>query len=124
TITGVGAYLKSVSADVRIVAVEPEKSPVLSGGAPSPHQIQGIGAGFIPPVLDTEIYDEIIKVSDQDAAETARALAKEEGILLGFSSGAAVYAARLLAERLEEHQKIAVIAPDNGERYLSTTLFE
>jgi cysteine synthase A len=124
TITGVGSYLKSLRADVQIVAVEPEKSPVLSGGDPSPHQIQGIGAGFVPPVLDTEIYGEIIKVSDQDAAETARTLAKEEGILLGFSSGAAVYAAWQLAERLEEDKKIVAIAPDNGERYLSTTLFE
>ena len=124
TITGVGAYLKSVRKDVRIVAVEPEKSPVLSGGAPGPHQIQGIGAGFVPPVLNTEIYDEIIKVGDQAAVETARALAKEEGILLGISSGAAVYVALRLAERLEEHKKVVVIAPDNGERYLSTTLFE
>jgi cysteine synthase A len=124
TITGVGAYLKSVRKDIRIVAVEPEKSPVLSGGAPSPHQIQGIGAGFVPPVLNTEIYGEIMKVSDQDAAETARTLAKEEGILLGFSSGAAIYAALRLAEQLEEDKRIVVIAPDNGERYLSTTLFE
>jgi cysteine synthase A len=124
TVTGVGAYLKSLRDDIRIVAVEPEKSPVLSGGPPAPHQIQGIGAGFVPPVLDTGIYGEIIKVSDEDAAETARTLAREEGILLGYSSGAAIYAALRIAEKLEENKRVAVVAPDNGERYLSTALFE
>ena len=124
TITGVGTYLKNLGYDVRIVAVEPEKSPVLSGGSPAPHQIQGIGAGFVPQILDTEIYGEIIKVSDEDAAETARTLAREEGILLGYSSGAAIYAALRIAEKLGENKRIAVVAPDNGERYLSTSLFE
>jgi cysteine synthase A len=122
TVTGVGIYLKSQNSDVHIVAVEPEKSPVLSGGAPSPHKIQGIGAGFVPPVLNTGIYDEIITVSDENAIATARELAAK-GILLGFSSGAAIYAALELAKKYDEDKDIVVIAPDNGERYLSTELY-
>jgi len=123
TITGTGAFLRKVKPDIHIVAVEPAKSPVLSGGEPGPHRIQGIGAGFVPPVLDREIYSEIIQVSDEDAVATARKLAGEEGLLLGFSSGAAAFAALELAAKFDENKIIVVIAPDNGERYLSTTLF-
>lgn len=124
TITGVGKVLKDKLGNVKIVAVEPENSPVLSGGTPSPHKIQGIGAGFIPAVLDTNIYDEIYKVKDDEAIQTARALAKNEGILSGVSSGAAVFAAIKVAKELGEGKRVVVVAPDTGERYLSTSLFK
>lgn len=124
TITGVGEILKSYKSSVQVIAVEPEGSPVLSGGAPGPHKIQGIGAGFIPGVLNTSIFDEVIKVAEKNAFETARELAKTEGILAGISCGAALSAALLVAERPENAGKnIVVILPDTGERYLSTTLF-
>jgi cysteine synthase A len=124
TITGVSEILK-VRKKIYTVAVEPEKSPVLSGGAPGPHKIQGIGAGFIPEVLKTKLIDEIIKVKDEDAGNIARRAAKEEGLLIGISSGAALWAALELAEREENAGKlIVVILPDTGERYLSTWLFE
>ncbi|WP_243349276.1 cysteine synthase A [Parabacteroides sp. FAFU027] len=124
TITGVGEVLKQHNPNVRIVAVEPTDSPVLSGGNPGPHKIQGIGAGFVPGVLNTKIYDEIITVANDDAFETGRALAKTEGLLVGISSGAAVFAAQQLAQRPENKgKKIVVILPDTGERYLSTLLY-
>jgi cysteine synthase A len=123
TITGVGEVLKSKNPQIEIVAVEPADSPVLSGGAAGPHKIQGIGAGFIPEILNTAILDAIITVSNQDAMETARRLAAEEGILCGISSGAAVWAALHLAANEENHGKtIITILPDTGERYLSTEL--
>ncbi len=125
TITGVGKYLKSKNPDVRVVAVEPESSAVLSTGTPGAHKIQGIGAGFVPDILDTKIYDEIITVSNDDAFEIGRLIGKNEGILVGISSGAAVYAALKLAERDENEGKtIVVLLPDTGDRYLSTPLFE
>ena len=125
TITGVGEVLKKQNTDTQIIAVEPVSSAVLSGESAAPHAIQGIGAGFIPDVLNEEIYDEIIKVSDEDAIETSRALAKEEGLLVGISSGANVYAASLLAAREENRGKVIVtILCDTGERYLSSTLYE
>lgn len=124
TVTGVGEILKARKPSLQIVAVEPEASPVLSGGQPGPHKIQGIGAGFVPGVLNTGVYDEIIKVSNDDAFATARALAKEEGIMVGISSGAAAFAARQLAARPENAGKVIVfISASNGERYLSTALF-
>lgn len=124
TITGVGEYLKSKNPGVRIVAAEPADSPVLSRGKAGPHQIQGIGAGFVPDVLNTAIYDEIIPVKNEDALETARTLAKTEGLLVGISSGAAAWAAAQLAARAENAGKtIVVLLPDTGERYLSTALF-
>jgi cysteine synthase A len=123
TITGVGEVLKGRNPQIEIVAVEPADSPVLSGGTPGPHKIQGIGAGFAPEILNTAILDSIITVSNQDAIETARRLASEEGILCGISSGAAVWAALLLAARAENQGKtIITILPDTGERYLSTEL--
>lgn len=125
TVTGVGTYLKERNPDVKIVAVEPVGSPVLSGGAPGKHVIQGIGAGFIPKILDTSIYDEIIQVSDGDAIKTAQLLSKTEGLFVGISSGAALYAALSLAKKDEYKDKnIVVLLPDNGDRYLSTALFD
>lgn len=124
TVSGVGEYLKSQNPDVRIVAVEPAGSPVLSKGTPGPHKIQGIGAGFIPNTLNTEVYDEIIAVENEDAFETGRILARKEGLLVGISSGAAVWAATELAKRPENKGKIIVaLLPDTGERYLSTPMF-
>lgn len=125
TVTGVGELLKSKKAGVQIVAVEPFDSPVLSGGKPGPHKIQGIGAGFVPDVLNREIIDEIVKVKNEDAFNTARSLSKHEGLLVGISSGAAVYAATQIAKRPKNKGKtIVVLLPDTGERYLSTPLFQ
>lgn len=123
TITGVGEVLKSKKPDTWVVAVEPASSPVLSGGNPGPHKIAGIGTGFYPGVLNTRIYNEIITVSDEDAAEMTRRLAIEEGILAGISSGAAVWAALKAAAKLGKGKKVVVILPDRGDRYLSTGLF-
>lgn len=124
TVTGVGEYLKEKNPNVKVVAVEPESSPVLSGGAPGAHKIQGIGAGFVPDVLNTGIYDEIIKVSNEDAFAAGRAIAVEEGVLVGISSGAALHAATELAKRPENKGKtIVALLPDSGDRYLSTALF-
>lgn len=126
TITGVGEVLREEikDRDVLIVGVEPLDSSVLSGGKPGPHKIQGIGAGFVPEILNTKIYDEIIKVSNEKAFETSLLLAREEGIFAGISSGAALWAALKVAERLGKGKKVVVILPDHGERYLSTKLFE
>lgn len=124
TITGVGSYLKEKNPSVQVVAVEPESSPVLSGGQPGAHKIQGIGAGFVPKTLDTNIYDEIIKVSNEDAFAAGRAIAVQEGVLVGISSGAALHAAAQLAKRPENKGKVIVaLLPDSGDRYLSTPLF-
>ena len=124
TVSGVGEYLKSKNPDVKVVAVEPAGSPVLSKGTPGPHKIQGIGAGFVPDTLNTEIYDEIIPVENEDAFATGRTLARKEGLLVGISSGAAVWAATQLAKRPENKGKIIVaLLPDTGERYLSTPMF-
>jgi len=123
TITGVGEVLKERNHDIFIAAAEPAASPVLSGGDPGPHKIAGIGAGFYPGVLNTEIYNEVIPVTDDDAAETARRIANEEGILAGISSGAAAWAALNVAARLGKDKKVVVIFPDRGDRYLSTGLF-
>jgi len=123
TITGAGSVLKERFPDVKIVAVEPTDSAVLSGGKPGPHKIQGIGAGFVPKVLDTDIYDEIIQVTNDEAYETARRAAREEGILGGVSSGAAIFAALQVAEKLGKGKKVVAILPSNGERYLSTPLY-
>ena len=124
TITGAGEVLKETFKDIKIYAVEPADSPVLSGGKPGPHKIQGIGAGFVPGVLNTEIYDEIIKVSNEQSFETARRVGSEEGILAGISAGAAVYAALKVAKELGKGKKVVAIIPDNGERYLSTALYQ
>jgi cysteine synthase A len=125
TLTGVGEVLKQKKPSVKIIAVEPSDSAVLSGGKPGPHKIQGIGAGFVPQVLNTKIYDEVIKVSAEDSGETARALARKEGIFAGISSGSAMWAGLQLAKRKEyEGKTIVVLIPDTGERYLSTWLFQ
>lgn len=125
TITGVGEYLKSKNPELKVIAVEPTGSPVLSEGKAGPHKIQGIGAGFVPDTLNTGVYDEIIKVNNEDAFVTGREVAKEEGLLVGISSGAALWAATQLAKRPENKGKnIVVLLPDTGERYLSTALFE
>lgn len=124
TITGVGQYLKEKKKDVTVVAVEPASSPVLSEGTPGPHKIQGIGAGFVPDVLDTDVYDEVIAIENEDAFAEGRAFAVSEGILVGISSGAALKAASLLAKRPENKGKtIVALLPDSGDRYLSTPLF-
>jgi cysteine synthase A len=125
TITGVGQVLKPRKKDLRIVAVEPAASPVLSGGMPGPHKIQGIGAGFVPEILDVDVIDQIMQVTEQEALTTARRLVREEGLLVGISSGAAAYAALSLS-RLEDNRgkTIVVVLPDTGERYLSTVLFQ
>ncbi|MEE0776097.1 MAG: cysteine synthase A [Bacillota bacterium] len=124
TVTGVGEYLKSQNANVKVVAVEPAGSPVLSKGTPGTHKIQGIGAGFVPDTLNTDIYDEIIPVENEDAFETGRIFARKEGLLVGISSGAAVFAATELAKRPENKGKtIVALLPDTGERYLSTPMF-
>jgi len=124
TISGAGAVLREAYPGINIVAVEPEDSPVLSGGKPGPHKIQGIGAGFIPQTLNTDIYDEIVQIKNDDAMETARKVAKEEGILVGISSGAAISAALQVAKKLGKGKKVLAIIPSNGERYLSTALFQ
>jgi cysteine synthase A len=123
TLTGVGEALKERYSAVQIVAVEPASSPVLSGSQPGPHKIQGIGAGFVPDVLDMDLVDEVITVANEEALETARRLAREEGLLVGISSGAAAFAALQVAERLGDGKTVVVILPDTGERYLSTELF-
>ena len=125
TITGVGRFLKEKKADVRVVAVEPDASPVLSGGAAGPHPIQGIGAGFVPDVLDTKVYDEVIRVKGEDAFDAGHRIARTEGVLVGISSGAALWAAIELAQREEFAGKhIVVLLPDTGDRYLSTAMFQ
>lgn len=125
TLSGVGKFLKSKNPNVKVVAVEPESSPVLSKGVAGPHKIQGIGAGFVPDTLDTKIYDEIIPVSNEDAFATGKAVARTDGVLVGISSGAALFAATQLAKRPENKGKtIVVLLPDTGDRYLSTPLFQ
>lgn len=124
TITGIGEYLKSKNPKVQVVAVEPADSPVLSGGQPGAHKLQGIGAGFVPTVLNTDIYDEIIKVTTEEAYETGRLIARKEGVLVGITSGAALYAAAQVAKRPENAGKtIVALLPDSGDRYLSTPMF-
>jgi cysteine synthase A len=123
TITGAGGFLRRHNPAIKIVAVEPDASPVLSGGTGGPHAIQGIGAGIIPPVLDTKIYDEIIRVTNDEALQFARQLAAKEGLLLGYSSGAAIFAAVKVAAALGQGKKVLTVAPDTGERYLSTPLY-
>ena len=124
TLTGVGEYLKSKKPDIKVVAMEPASSPVLSQGKAGSHKIQGIGAGFVPDVLNTKIYDEILTVENDDAFATAKLLAKKEGVLVGISSGAALYAAIQLAKRPENEGKtIVTLLPDSGDRYYSTALF-
>ena len=125
TISGVGEYLKEQNPNIKIIAVEPQGSPVLSGGVAGAHKIQGIGAGFIPDTLNTEIYDEVVCVSDDDAYAAGKEIARSEGVLVGISSGACIYAARMIAQRSENKGKIIVaLLCDSGERYLSTTMFD
>lgn len=125
TVTGIGEALKAKNPNIKVIAVEPASSPVLSGGNPGPHKIQGIGAGFVPDIMNLDIIDEIIKVSNEDAFQASRSVAKLDGVLVGISSGAAIHAATVLAKREENKDKnIVVILPDTGERYLSTNLFE
>ena len=123
TITGAGGFLKERNPGLKVVGVEPASSPVISGGRPGPHKIQGIGAGFVPPVLDRDLLDEVISVDDEDALETARLVARREGVLAGISCGAALYGATQVAEREEARARIAVVLPDSGERYVSTPFF-
>jgi cysteine synthase A len=124
TITGAGSVLKENYPSIKIYAVEPTDSPILSGGKPGPHKIQGIGAGFVPDVLNTNIYDEVVTVKNEEAFETARRAAKEEGILGGISGGAAIFAALKVAKELGKGKKVLAVLPDNGERYLSTPLYQ
>ena len=124
TVTGAGEVLKEKFPEIKVYAVEPTDSPVLSGGKPGGHKIQGIGAGFVPKVINTEVYNEVIQVSNEDAFETSRRVGQEEGILGGISAGAAVYAALQVAKQLGKGKKVVAIIPDNGERYLSTALFQ
>lgn len=124
TITGAGEVLKEAYPSIKIYAVEPSDSPVLAGGKPGPHKIQGIGAGFVPDILNTEVYDEIFPVKNEEAFEYARRAAREEGILGGISSGAAIYAALQVAKKLGKGKKVLAIIPSNGERYLSTPLYQ
>lgn len=124
TITGVGHELKKVYPEIQIIAVEPTESPVLEGGKPGPHKIQGIGAGFVPKVLDTEVYGEVLAVSSEAAMETARQAAEKEGLLVGISAGAAIFAAIETAKKLGKGKKVLTVIPDNGERYLSTALYQ
>ncbi|MCM3113581.1 cysteine synthase A [Lederbergia lenta] len=124
TITGAGGVLKENYPNIKLYAVEPEDSPILSGGKPGPHKIQGIGAGFVPKILDTDLYDEVIKITNNDAFEFSRRAAKEEGILGGISSGAAIAAALKVAKELGKGKKVLAILPSNGERYLSTPLYQ
>jgi cysteine synthase A len=124
TITGAGGVLKEAFPHIHIVAVEPAASPVLSGGKPGPHKIQGIGAGFVPDILNTEVYNEIIQVENEQAFETSRRVAKEEGILGGISTGAAIFAGLQLAKKLGAGKRVVVVIPSNGERYLSTPLYQ
>lgn len=124
TITGAGKVLRENFPNVKIYAVEPTASPVLSGGKPGPHKIQGIGAGFVPDILNTDIYDEVIQVDNEDAFETSRRVAKEEGVLGGISSGAAIFAALKVAKQLGKGKRVVAVIPSNGERYLSTPLYQ
>lgn len=124
TVTGAGEVLKEKFPEIKVYAVEPTDSPVLSGGKPGGHKIQGIGAGFVPKVINTEIYNDVIKVSNEDAFETSRRVGQEEGILGGISAGAAVHAALQVAKQLGKGKRVVAIIPDNGERYLSTALFQ
>jgi cysteine synthase A len=124
TITGVGRRLKEIKQGVKVVAVEPEKSPVLSGGEPGPHKIQGIGAGFIPDIYDNSVVDEIIKISDEEAFEMAKLMAKEEGILVGISTGANIAAAIKIAKKVGKGRKIVTVSPDGGEKYISMGIYE
>lgn len=124
TITGAGKVLREHYPDIKIYAVEPADSPVLSGGKPGPHKIQGIGAGFVPKVLNTEIYDEVIQITNEEAFEAARETARKEGVLGGISSGAAIAAAKKVAKKLGKGKKVLAVLPDNGERYLSTALYQ
>jgi cysteine synthase len=124
TITGAGQVLKESFPNIKIYAIEPASSPILSGGKPGPHKIQGIGAGFVPDILDTQVYDEVVTVENEDAFETSRKVAKEEGILGGISSGAAIFAALKVAKELGKGKRVVAILPSNGERYLSTPLYQ